>query len=149
MKVLLSIKPEFVEQIFNGKKRFEYRKITFKNPNVSTVIVYSTMPVGQIVGEFSIKKIYRDDPNRLWNETKEYAGVGKKFYNEYFIGRTIGFAIEILEPFLYEEPIDPRDIMENFVAPQSFCYFGNFDSIIADKLQMCIMRHNSTNQPDE
>ena len=30
MKVLLSIKPEFVEKIFSGEKRFEYRKNIFK-----------------------------------------------------------------------------------------------------------------------
>ena len=30
MKVLLSIKPEFVEKIFSGEKRFEYRKFAFK-----------------------------------------------------------------------------------------------------------------------
>ena len=26
MKVLLSIKPEFVQEIFTGKKKYEYRK---------------------------------------------------------------------------------------------------------------------------
>ena len=27
MKVLLSIKPEFVQEIFTGKKKYEYRKL--------------------------------------------------------------------------------------------------------------------------
>lgn len=30
MKVLLSIKPEFVEKIFAGEKKFEYRRTIFK-----------------------------------------------------------------------------------------------------------------------
>ena len=52
MKVLLSIKPEFVEKIFSGEKRFEYRKSIFKQQNIDTIVIYSTMPVGMIVGEF-------------------------------------------------------------------------------------------------
>lgn len=140
MKVLLSIKPEYVEQIFNGQKRFEYRKILFKDPNVSTVIVYSTMPIGKIVGEFNVKQIHRDKPSKLWSKTKQYSGVAEEFYNKYFIGKTEGYAIEIDEPFLYEQPIDPKEIVEGFVPPQSFFYFGNFDNIIADKIQICIIR---------
>lgn len=33
MKVLLSIKPEFAERIFNGSKKYEFRKVIFKNPD--------------------------------------------------------------------------------------------------------------------
>ena len=40
MRVLLSIKPEFVEKIFSGEKLYEYRKAMFKNVNVSTVVIY-------------------------------------------------------------------------------------------------------------
>ena len=54
MKVLLSIKPQFVEEIFAGKKRFEYRKAIFSK-DVDSVVIYSTKPVGKIVGEFTIK----------------------------------------------------------------------------------------------
>ena len=34
MKVLLSIKPEYVDKIFSGEKRYEYRKSMFKNKNI-------------------------------------------------------------------------------------------------------------------
>ena len=51
MKVLLSIKPEFVKEIFEGRKKFEYRKSIFTK-DVTSVIVYSTKPEGMIVGEF-------------------------------------------------------------------------------------------------
>ena len=59
MKVLLSIKPQFVEEIFSGKKRFEYRKSIFKRDNIKSVIIYCTMPVGKIVGEFEIEDIWQ------------------------------------------------------------------------------------------
>lgn len=142
MKVLLSIKPEFVERIFNGMKRFEYRKSLFKKHKITTVVVYSTMPVGRIVGEFSVKEIHQDEPSILWDNTKEYSGVRKDFYNEYFSGRGNGYAIEITEPFLYEESLDPKDLFEKFTAPQSFAYLENFDEIVANKRQICIVRRN-------
>ena len=41
MKVLLSIKPEFVREIFAGNKKYEYRKAIFTK-NVNQVVVYST-----------------------------------------------------------------------------------------------------------
>ena len=40
MKVLLSIKPEFADKIFNGTKKYEFRKSIFKNKDVDTVVVY-------------------------------------------------------------------------------------------------------------
>ena len=46
--------------IFNYLKRtFEYRKNIFKK-DISSVIIYSTKPVGKIVGEFSFKKIHKN-----------------------------------------------------------------------------------------
>ena len=54
MKVLLSIKPEFVQEIFTGKKKYEYRKAIFTR-SVDKVVVYSTKPVGMIVGEFTVE----------------------------------------------------------------------------------------------
>lgn len=44
MKVLMSIKPEFVEKIFARKKRYEYRKSIFKK-SISKIIVYSTFAI--------------------------------------------------------------------------------------------------------
>lgn len=61
MKVLLSIKPQFANAIFNGGKRFEYRKVIFKK-KVSSIQVYVTKPIGKIVGEFEIDDIMQDSP---------------------------------------------------------------------------------------
>lgn len=38
MKVLLSIKPEFVEEIILGNKKFEYRKSIFKRKDISSIV---------------------------------------------------------------------------------------------------------------
>lgn len=122
MKVLLSIKPHFVEEIFNGNKKFEYRKSIFKRQGVKSVIVYSTMPVGKIVGEFDIEDILIDDPKVLWEKTKNYSGTTEDFYDNYFMDRTKGYAIKIKSLKKYKVPICPYTEFENFTAPQSFKY---------------------------
>ena len=95
MKVLLSIKPEFVKEIVNGNKKYEYRKLIFKRDDISTVVVYATKPYGKVVGEFEIDNIISDSPSVIWEKTKKYAGTSKQFYNEYFEGRDQAFAIKI------------------------------------------------------
>lgn len=121
MKVLLSIKPQFAEAIFEGKKKFEYRKIIFKK-DIKIIQVYVTKPIGKIVGEFEIEIILKDNPISLWNQTKKYSGVKKEFYMQYFHGKEIGYAIKIKNVKRYNEPLCPYMIHSNFVAPQSFKY---------------------------
>ena len=67
MKVLLSIKPEFVSKIFDGSKKYEYRKVLFKRKDITTVVIYASNPVKQVVGEFEIKAILSDDVDALWS----------------------------------------------------------------------------------
>ncbi|TRX46335.1 ASCH domain-containing protein [Fulvivirga sp. M361] len=122
MKVLLSIKPEYANKIFSGEKKFEFRKRAFGKMEVRTVVVYSTMPVGRIIGEFSIKEIHQDSPESIWSKTKRFSGIDKGFFNEYYDGRDLAIAIEVDKPVLYDNPINPKKEYENFTAPQSFMY---------------------------
>lgn len=69
-KILLSIKPEYVKSIFEGKKKFEYRKIVAKNRS-DKIIIYSTYPISAIVGEADIEEILIDSPDNLWKKTKK------------------------------------------------------------------------------
>ena len=124
MKVLLSIKPEFVEEIFNGNKKFEYRKAIFKNKDVKTIVIYSTMPVGKIVGEFDIDSILEEHPKKIWDKTKKYSGISEELYDYYFDGREKSFAIKIKSLKEYDEPICPYSTYDNFTAPQSFKYIA-------------------------
>jgi len=126
MKILLSIKPEYAEKIFSGEKKFEFRKIGFKNKLIQTVVVYATMPIGKIIGEFNIKQIHKDRPKLIWKKTKRYSGIDETFFYEYYNGKEYAIAIEIDNPVLYEKPIDPKEKFENFVAPQSFKYLKDF-----------------------
>lgn len=121
MRVLLSIKPEFAFKIFEGKKKFEFRKVIFKNPDVKTVVVYASSPVQQVIGEFEIDNILSSDPNEIWELTKKYSGISEDFFYEYFADSKIAYAIKIKKTKKYRRPLSIRDDF-NVVPPQSFVY---------------------------
>lgn len=121
MKVLLSIKPEFAERIFDGRKKYEFRKAIFKNPDIQTVVVYASSPVQRVIGEFDIESILSDAPENLWNATQEHSGISKEFFFDYFSERDVGFAIKVKNVRRFKEPRCLRTSY-NVSPPQSFCY---------------------------
>lgn len=116
MNVVLSIKPEYVAEIKAGRKRFEFRKAIFKQ-KVEKVYIYASSPVSKVVGEFQLVDVLVGTPDEIWVITQNYAGITKVFFNEYFKGRTIAYAIEIKNLRIYDEPV-----ALTFQAPQSFRY---------------------------
>ncbi|OYS57220.1 hypothetical protein CBF93_09885 [Limosilactobacillus reuteri] len=123
MKILLSIKPKYVERILDGTKKFEYRKKIFKNKNVNTVVIYATKPIGKVVGEFYIRNIIEDDPRTIWNLTNKYSGISKNSFDEYFHNVQEGFAIEIDNFVKYKRELELNEVSQKLKsAPQSFVY---------------------------
>ena len=123
MKVLLSIRPEYAKRIFEGSKKYEYRKRIFKRTDVDTIVVYATKPIGKVIGEFKIDKILRDDPMAIWEMTKGYSGIEKKDYVEYFKDNEKGYALSIKDTNIYKEPLELYEIYPKIkTAPQSFMY---------------------------
>lgn len=119
-RALLSIKPEFVNRILDGSKRFEFRRTIFKAP-VRSVVVYSTMPVGKVVAEFDVKEIHAMSPSDLWDATKDYAGISHDRFMEYFLGRDIGYAIEIGTVNQFDKHLSLANDF-GVTPPQSFVY---------------------------
>lgn len=122
MKIILSIKPEFANKIFEGNKKFEFRRNIFKNKDVSKVIVYASSPICKVIGEFEIGQILFKDLNTLWEETKEFSGITKDYFYDYFVGKENGFALEVRRVKRYKKALC---IKESFgkEPPQSFAYY--------------------------
>lgn len=121
MEVILSIKPEFALKIFNGKKRYEFRKSIFKREGIKKIIVYASSPISKVIGEFEIAEIIYDDLERLWEETNRYAGIDEDYFYQYFAERETGYAIRIQNAKLYEDKLCIRQHF-GVTPPQSFVY---------------------------
>lgn len=116
----MSIKPQYAEAIFRGEKRFEFRRAIFRR-KVDVVVVYTTSPVSQVVGEFDIDGIICDTVEALWKRTRHSAGIDRKRFFGYFNGRAAGFAIAIGSVRRYRRPLN---LSASFGVrpPQSFMY---------------------------
>lgn len=114
--VILSIKPEYIAEIKAGRKRFEFRKAIFKE-RVEKVYIYASSPISLVVGEFQPVDILCDNPDRIWEITRDYSGISEQFYKDYFAGRNVAYAIVIQNLKIYDTPKELP-----FHAPQSFRY---------------------------
>lgn len=121
MKVLMSIKPEFAAKIFDGSKRYEFRRMIFKDPSVTRVVVYASSPVQKVIGEFEIESILHHSPEVLWNRTRVGAGISKEFFMSYFGDKGTGYAIRIKGTKRYRKPRCLKADY-NLTPPQSFVY---------------------------
>lgn len=119
-RILISINPVHVENIINGKKKYEFRKIAAKQ-DISSIIIYETTPIKRIVAEAEILDVMMLPPEQLWQETKQAAGISKMFFDDYFQGRQIAYAYKLGKITVYKEP---KKLSEFGVksAPQSFVY---------------------------
>ena len=124
MRVLLSIKPEYAEKILQGQKQYEFRKVLPKASGIKTIVIYATLPIGKVIGEFDIAEILSDTPKKIWSETADFSGISKRFFNDYFEGRVIAHAIKVKKVRRYSTPRELSSILASGIAPQSFCYIN-------------------------
>lgn len=121
MKILLSIKPEFAEKIFNGTKKYEFRRTIFKNEMVRTVVVYASSPHKRVIGEFEIEKILEEKIDVLWATTRETSGITERLFLKYFNKKERGYAIKIKNTLRYDKELSISDLSHTH-PPQSFIY---------------------------
>lgn len=118
--IVMAIHPEHVNNIINGTKKYEYRTKAAKK-DINRLIIYETMPIKKIVAEAEILEVLALEPKKLWEETKEYSGITKGYFDDYFKNRKIAYAYKLGKIKIYDEP---KALTEFGLkkAPQSFAY---------------------------
>lgn len=119
-KIIISINPEHVQNIINGIKKYEYRKIAAKQ-DISSIIIYETSPIKRVVAEAEIIDVLMLSPDALWEQTKDASGISKQFFDKYFAGRDVAYAYKLGKIKVYEQP---KSLLDYGIkaAPQSFIY---------------------------
>lgn len=120
--ILLSINPEYVERIFAGSKKYEFRK-RLANRTVDKILIYSTAPIMKVVGEVEIVETISASPTALWECTKKFAGISRDMYRKYFKGCKVAYAYQLGQVIRYDPP---KELSEFNVSlpPQSFIYLS-------------------------
>ena len=120
-KLLLPIKPKYVDAIIAGTKRVEYRTRIKKDSEVTTALIYRRRDLKQIVAEFTIGGIIEGSPEQVWEQTKAFGGIEEKDYFRYFANRDKAYAYQICNLVIYPEakPLSSIGIEK---APVNFMY---------------------------
>lgn len=127
MKILMAIKPQFVEKIRRGEKKFEFRRVLPQHQEVDSIIVYASKPVGKVVGEMIVGDFLTYPTDELWEWTKEKSGLTREEFFSYFHGKTNAHAIEIKSYRDYEQPILLDVLLPDKTPPQSYCYLNGYE----------------------
>ena len=120
MNLIISIKPQFVEKILSGEKKYEFRRRIYTK-KVDKIYIYQTAPDSKIVAYFKPGKIIKDTPENLWKNFKDVSGTTEEHLMDYLHDKDEAYAIEITDLKIFENPFVPEGIK----APQSYKYINN------------------------
>ena len=76
--LLISIKPKYAEQIFNGEKTVELRRVKTRLTTGDLVLVYVTSPKQALIGYFKVEKVIlvenlQDNLQKFWQQVEDSA----------------------------------------------------------------------------
>ena len=118
---LMSIHPRYAEALLAGTKRIEFRKRRLAD-DVTTVLIYATMPVGRLVGVFEVDGYDIASPSALWERHRGHAGISRSAYRRYFRGQPRAVGILVRDARRLDHPVALSELDEALRAPQSFRY---------------------------
>jgi predicted transcriptional regulator len=121
-KILISIKPEYADKIVEGTKKYEFRT---KKPKLffDYIVIYWTFPKMKILAKAKVDGILEYTPKKMWELTKNKAGISKSNFFEYFKGRDKAYAFKLGKVTCYSKQKKLSDFKINF-PPQSFIYLN-------------------------
>ena len=117
MNLIISIKPQFVEKILSGEKKYEFRRRIYTK-EVEKIYIYQTLPDAGIIAYFTPGEIIKDTPQNLWDNFKDVSGTTEEHFLSYLHDKDKAYAIEITNLKIFDEPVIPEGIK----APQSYKY---------------------------
>lgn len=120
--ILLSIRPEYMKKIFEGSKKYEYRKTKYSK-KIDKVIFYETAPTKKVVGQASVSNILTDKPSNIWQLTNQYSGTTKEFFDTYYEKCDMAVAIQLSNVEKYDKPKPLKEYNIDYI-PQSFVYLN-------------------------
>ena len=123
--VLLSIQPNYVNKILNGKKTIELRKKPFPINGGVRVWIYTTSPVCAVELYVVVSSVDEDTPNNIWKRYKNKCGISKEDFDSYYNNSKVAYALHLSHPKKLNSRMklqELKDVFENFTPPQYYRY---------------------------
>jgi predicted transcriptional regulator len=124
--LLLSVRPRYADAILNGTKTTEIRR---QHPVVhpgTLVVIYSTKPVGALVGTARIAEVACGSRAEMWEQHHSRTGITRAEYDAYLDG-TFTAHLLLLHRMQRFEPLLTLEQMRAttaFQPPQSYRYLN-------------------------
>ncbi len=122
--LLLAIHERHARRILQGDKRVEFRRSPPRCELPADVLLYTTKPLGAIVGRCRFDDLVSGSPAEVWKAVGALGCVTRDQFDAYFADRDTAHALFVARP----EPVGPAKLP--FCAPQSFRY-----------LRLCTLEH--------
>lgn len=120
---VMSIRPQYADAILEGTKLVEFRKRRLA-PDVTTVLIYATLPIGRVVGSFEVAGYDVGSPAAVWERHKNHAGIARAGYRDYYRGTRSAIGILVRDPRRLSRSISLADLDPTLPVPQSFLYLA-------------------------
>ena len=121
--ILMSIKTKYANQIFNGTKKYEYRRRSIGEKNLGKkIFIYSSEKEKAIVGYIIVDDIIEGTSNYILEKTEN---VNSEDIINYFKDCSKCYALKISKAVKFENPkslVSIREKNEKFVIPQYYRY---------------------------
>lgn len=115
---LMSFKPKYSDLILNKEKHLEFRKrIPKRLTKNSKVLVYSSSPTKELVGEFEVSLIEILPIKDLWEVAVNVPGENIHAFHEYYKNKSTGTLIKITNARKYDSSISLKSLREMGIEP--------------------------------
>lgn len=118
--IMISLEKSLIETIINDEKEVIFLKRLPVKP-VERVLIYSTKPIGKVIGEFDLKSTQRLSKTKAWNTYGSRSIFKRKEFDKYFESSKDVKLLEISGFILYRKPKS----LENYKmikGPSGFTY---------------------------
>ena len=117
---MISIKPEYAQAILEGEKTVELRRRIPTLPIGARLWIYSTLPVGAVVGSAVVGEVACDSPENIWLGYGSQAAISYSDYLDYFYQSEKAYAITLKKVMRRRPTYIPqlRSLRNGFQFPQ-------------------------------
>ncbi len=103
--LVLSIKPQYASEIFNGRKKVEIRRKFSKKWRGSNALIYSTSPCRSYVGTIFIDNVVSGSPDEIWETFGSEIGCDESGFRSYTHNSKEVYALVIDESYKFKYPV--------------------------------------------
>jgi predicted transcriptional regulator len=124
-RLLFSMRPEYAERVFAGKKQVEIRRKFSEKWLGCKVVVYGTQPLAALMGEVTVSGVTAGSPDGIWKRFGGRTGCSHDEFAEYVGNAAQVYAIELNDATPYLCPLSTYEIakminVDELRPPQSF-----------------------------